>query len=164
MSNPDSEHSIRRRALVPKDQCPMALAAEILGDRWTLLILREAFYGVQRYDDMRADLDAPRSMLSDRLAKLVAAGIMTRQAYQEPGERERHAYALTASGRALALTLSALTQWGEAHVLGEQAPVGIIDASTGEELRVAFVNRAGKSVEPGKARLAKREGSDRWTR
>lgn len=138
----------------------MALAAEILGDRWTLLILREAFYGVQRYDDMRADLDAPRSMLSDRLAKLVAAGIMKRCAYQEPGDRERHAYALTASGRALALTLSALTQWGEAHILGKPAPVGIVDVSTGDELHVALVNSAGTPVELGKARLAKRSASE----
>ncbi|TKT75103.1 helix-turn-helix transcriptional regulator [Aquamicrobium sp. LC103] len=134
----------------------MALAAEMVGDRWTLLILREAFYGVQRYDDMRADLGAPRSMLSDRLARLVEQGIMTRRAYREPGDRERHAYVLTESGRALALTLSALTQWGEAYILGRPAPVEIVDGSTGGALRVALVDEAGIPVEPAKARLSRR--------
>lgn len=156
MSNSDSDPSIRRRAMVPKDECPMALAANILGDRWTLLILREAFYGVQRYDDMRADLGAPRSMLSDRLAKLVEQGIMARRTYREPGDRERQAYVLTEPGRDLALVLSAMTQWGEVHILGHPAPVEIVDRSTGEALRVALVNKAGALVDIENTKLAKR--------
>lgn len=134
----------------------MALAADIIGDRWTLLILREAFYGVQRYDDMRLDLDAPRSMLSARLARLVAQGLMERRAYREPGDRVRHAYGLTAAGRDLALTLSALTQWGEAHVLNGPAPVGLVDRRTGRPLRVALVDEAGRAVDAAEARLAPR--------
>ncbi|WP_439575321.1 winged helix-turn-helix transcriptional regulator [Phreatobacter sp.] len=134
----------------------MALAAEAIGDRWTLLILREAFYGVQRYDDMRQDLDAPRSMLSDRLARLVERGILERRAYQEPGDRARHAYVLTPSGRDLALTLAALTQWGEAHVLGRPAPVGLVDRQTGRPLRVALVDEAGRAVDAAAARLVRR--------
>lgn len=133
----------------------MALAAEIVGDRWTLLILREAFYGVQRYDDMRADLAAPRSMLSNRLALLVEKELMARRAYREPGDRERHAYVLTESGRALALTLMALTQWGETWVLGHPAPVKVIDSTTGETLRVALVNEKGVEKDPSNARLAR---------
>lgn len=134
----------------------MALAAEIVGDRWILLILREAFYGVQRYDDMRADLGAPRSMLSDRLARLVEKGLMSRRAYREPGDRERHAYTLTESGRGLALTLMALTQWGETWVIGRPAPVEVVDATTGEALRVALVNKGGAPVDAGQARLVRR--------
>ena len=122
----------------------MARAAELLGDRWTLLILREAFYGVQRYDDMRADLDAPRSMLTDRLKKLVKAGLMTRKAYREPGSRTRGAYALTTMGRELALTFMALTQWGESHVTQRRAPVEIVDRHTGRSLRVELVTESGK--------------------
>lgn len=134
----------------------MALAAGIIGDRWTLLILREAFHGVQRYDDMRADLGAPRSMLSDRLARLVENGLMMRRAYREPGDRERHAYVLTEAGRALALTLMAMTQWGETWVLGRPAPVKLVDGATGETLHVALVNRKGAPADIGKARLARR--------
>lgn len=135
----------------------MALAAEILGDRWTLLILREAFYGVQRYDDMRADLGAPRSMLTDRLGKLVDRGLMERRPYREPGARTRDAYALTEAGRALALTLLALTQWGEAHVVRARAPIEIIDRETGEPLRVALVDAKGKVADLKKAAIALRD-------
>ena len=110
---------MRQRALVPKADCPLALAAEVVADRWTMLILREAFYGVRRYDDMLADLGAPRSTLTDRLAKLVKHGLLTRQAYKEQGDRERKAYILSPKGAALATTLVALTQWGDKWVFGE---------------------------------------------
>lgn len=157
MSNSAKTETIRRRALVPKEDCPLALAAEILGDRWTLLILREAFYGVQRYDDMRADLGAPRSMLTDRLGKLVERGLMTRRPYREPGSRTRDAYVLTEAGRALALTLLALTQWGEAHVLQGPAPVEIFETATGRPLRVELVDEDGQVVDLRAAGLRKRE-------
>jgi len=124
----------------------MALAAEIIGDRWTLLILREAFYGVSRYDDMLADLGAPRSMLTDRLNRLVARGILCRQAYREPGSRTRQAYRLTEAGQQLALTLLALTQWGEDHVTGRETPVEIVDRSDGRKLRVALIADQAASV------------------
>lgn len=134
----------------------MALAADIIGDRWTLLILREAFYGVQRYDDMREDLAAPRSMLSNRLTRLVEQGLMCRQPYRESGDRERHAYVLTNSGRALALTMMALTQWGEAWLIGARAPVEVIDSRTGEALHVAVVHEDGTPADITNARLQKR--------
>lgn len=135
----------------------MALAAEMIGDRWTLLILREAFYGVSRYDDMLADLGAPRSMLTDRLNRLVARGILRRQAYREPGSRTRHAYKLTKAGQDLALTLIALTQWGEEHVIGRQAPVEVVDRTDGRRLRVALIADEGAAVPLGAAVLRLRE-------
>lgn len=134
----------------------MALAAEILGDRWTLLILREAFYGVQRYDDMLADLGAPRSMLTDRLGKLVDCGLMARRPYQEPGARTRHAYVLTDAGKSLALTLLALAQWGEEHILNAPAPVEIVDKTSGHPLRVALVTENGDIADLRSARLSLR--------
>jgi DNA-binding HxlR family transcriptional regulator len=157
MSNTPPETSIRRRAFVPKEVCPMALAAEILGDRWTLLILREAFYGVQRYDDMRCDLGAPRAMLTNRLAKLVELGLMTRRPYQEQGERVRYAYVLTKAGGDLATTFVALTQWGEHHVLGKRAPVETIERSTGRRLRAELIDEQGEVVNASRAALVKRE-------
>lgn len=157
MSNSAANHPIRKRALVARDACPMALAAEILGDSWTLLILREAFYGVQRYDDMRADLDAPRSMLTNRLGKLVECGLMSRSPYQEDGSRTRDAYVLTEAGRALALTLIAMKQWGERYILGGPAPVAIVDRSTGRELHVGLMNENDKAVALSSATLSIRE-------
>ena len=127
----------------------MAQAAEIIGDRWTLLILREAFYGVVRYDDMLADLGAPRSMLTDRLAKLVDRGLMTRAPYQEPGARTRQAYVLTEMGRSLGLTLIALSQWGEANLLDHPAPVEFVHRESGAVLRLGLLDDAGSSVSLG---------------
>ncbi|MEX0284617.1 MAG: winged helix-turn-helix transcriptional regulator [Paracoccaceae bacterium] len=133
----------------------MARAAELLGDRWTLLVLREAFYGVQRYDDMRADLGAPRSMLTDRLNKLVKRGLMQRRAYQDPGDRPRQAYVLTQKGKDLALTLIAITQWGEDHVLNGPAPVQVVDRQTGQRLRVELVDENGEIADLRNAVLSK---------
>lgn len=133
----------------------MALASEIIGDRWTMLILREAFYGVRRYDDMLADLNAPRSMLTDRLNRLVNQGIMARQPYKEPGSRTRDAYALTAAGKELALTFLALTQWGEAHLTREPAPVKAVHRQTGKPLKVILSDGSGEPVDLAMASLQK---------
>lgn len=140
MSNSGSSKSVRRRAPVLKEQCPLAQAAELLGDRWTLLILREAFYGVVRYGDMLSDLDAPRSMLTDRLTKLVDNKLMKRMPYQESGSRTRQAYVLTQAGRELSLTLIALSQWSEANLSNKRGPVTFVEKHTGAPLRVALID------------------------
>lgn len=124
----------------------MALAAEILGDRWTLLVLREAFYGVTRFDDMREDLGAPRSMLTDRLGKLVERGLMIREPYREPGSRTREAYVLTSAGKDLALTLLALMQWGDDHLRDDAPPIAIVERKSGKPVRVELVTASGKVV------------------
>ncbi len=135
--------NVRRRAPIPKETCPLALSAEILGDKWSLLIIREAFYGVVRYDDMLADIGAPRSMLTDRLSKLVNFGLLKREPYQEPGERVRHAYVLTGKGRSLGPTLIALSQWGEEHILRTPAPVYFVERSSQTSVHHALISDAG---------------------
>lgn len=156
MSNPEHQDSIRRRALVPREDCPMAQAAEFLGDRWTLLILREAFYGVQRYDDMLTDLKAPRSMLSNRLGKLVEKGLMNRRPYREPNSRVRYAYVLTEAGQALAPVFIALTHWGEKHLGIGESPVKIIERASGDAVRLCLQNSEGKEVDIKSLMLTKR--------
>jgi Predicted transcriptional regulators len=146
MSNSDSLPVVRRRAPVPKSECPLALASEFLGDRWSLLVLREAFYGVIRFDDMLNDLGAPRSMLASRLAKLCHAGLLETLRYQEPGVRAREAYHLTEKGQALATTLIALGQWGEQYLTGKPAPVAFIRRSDGSPLKVALVETTVASI------------------
>lgn len=122
------------------------MAAREIGDRWSLLILREAFYGVMRYEDIRADLGIPRSILSDRLAKLVARGFLEKRPYREGGDRPRFAYGLTGKGRGLATALIALTRWGEAHILGRPGPVDIVDRTTGRSVTAALVDETGRIV------------------
>lgn len=131
----------------------MARSAEILGDRLTLLILREAFFGVVRYDDMSADLGGSRSMLTNRLSALVAEGLMGRISYREPRSRARQAYTLTSSGRALGVTLIAMSEWAELYLLGSPAPVEFVDKDTGEALKVSIVDRSGRRVPLGQVKI-----------
>ncbi len=91
--------------------CSLARALEVVGERWTILVLRDLFFGVRRFTDLRAHLDIPRAVLTDRLARLVAEGVLTRTEYR----RGRYEYTLTPHGRELWPALFALAQWGERH-------------------------------------------------
>ena len=135
----------------------MALSADLLGDRWMLLILREAFYGVRRYEDMLADLGAPRATLTDRLNRLVSHGLLVREPYQEPGSRTRQAYRLTTAGQALGTVLIALSEWGEGHLLASAAPVEFVEAKSGSALRLALVDEKCAEVPLEKVRIRLRE-------
>jgi DNA-binding HxlR family transcriptional regulator len=100
-----------------RQDCAFARALELLGERWTLLIVRDAFYGVRRYGDFLAHLDAPRAVLSQRLAALVEAGVLERRQYQDAPVR--HEYALTSRGEELWPVIYTLGRWGERHLVTE---------------------------------------------
>src|SRR5258708_32760933 len=93
-----------RRSPVPPDQCNLWKAFGLIGDRWTLVILRSALYGVRRFDDFQVELEIPRSELSDRLSGLDELEIMESREYREVGQRARSGYTLTASAPALGLS------------------------------------------------------------
>jgi DNA-binding HxlR family transcriptional regulator len=94
------------------DNCPIARSLSVIGDRWTLLILRDCFLGKTRFDAFQQSLGLTRHVLSERLAKLVDAGVLTKEAYT----KGRYDYRLTPQGKALAPVLSSLFDWGKAHV------------------------------------------------
>lgn len=122
----------------------------LLGDKWTLLVVREALYGVTRFDAMQANLGLPRTVLSDRLKRLTAAGVLKRRPYKEPGARARHQYVLTPMGVDLALPLIALMQWGEKHLFGDMSGAGpaaaIVERATGAPLRAGLAREDGGPV------------------
>jgi DNA-binding HxlR family transcriptional regulator len=93
--------------------CSLARALETIGERWTLLIVRDAFYGVRRFSDFRAHLDVPKAVLSDRLGGLVEDGILERR--PDPDRGGRHIYELTAAGRDLWPVVYAMLTWGARH-------------------------------------------------
>ena len=133
-----------RRSPVPPDQCNLWKAFGLIGDRWTLVILRSALYGVRRFDDFQTELEIPRSVLSHRLAGLVELGIMERREYREDGQRARIEYPLTDMGRALGLPFMAMTEWSD-HWIGKgTSPLTLRSKTTGQRLRVAMVDEAGK--------------------
>src|SRR5690348_7302888 len=82
-----------------EQDCALARALEVVGERWTLLILRDAFYGVRRFSELQAHLDIPKAVLSDRLNTLVGDGVLER--VPDPEHRGRYLYELTQSGRDL---------------------------------------------------------------
>lgn len=99
-----------------KQNCSLARALEVVGERWTILVLRDLFYGIHRFTDLQAHLDIPRAVLTDRLARLAEEGVVARSEYQ----RGRYSYTLTEHGRELWPALFALSRWGDRH----NAPLG----------------------------------------
>ena len=94
--------------------CSVARALEIVGERWTLLIIRDAFLGLRRFDQFQASLGIARNVLADRLSRLVQEGILDRVRYNE--RPERYEYRLTPKGRDLGIALAGLRQWGDKYL------------------------------------------------
>ena len=92
--------------------CSIKRTLDVVGEKWTLLVLREAFYGARRFEEFLANVGCARTLLSERLATLVEHGVLHREPYRESGQRERHEYLLTEKGRDLFAALVVLMQWG----------------------------------------------------
>lgn len=105
---------------VVDEQCPVSLSAALLGERWTLLLLRQAFLGTRRFEDFQSALDISRSVLTDRLGTLVEAGVLRREAYKDA--RTRYEYRLTEKGLDLYPVLVALRRWGDRWLAPERGP------------------------------------------
>ena len=99
-------------------ECSVAQSLEVIGEWWTLLIIRDAFMGVTRFDDFAKRLGIARNVLTARLDKLVDAGVMDRVPYEE-GERPRFDYRLTDRGRALWPVITTIRQWGDEWITGK---------------------------------------------
>lgn len=104
------------------ENCTIGRAMEVLGERWTFVVLREVFNGIRRFEDMRRHTGIPRQVLTDRLALLVEQDILRREAYREPGQRERHEYRLTEKGFALSPVLVAVAAWGDRYLADPDGP------------------------------------------
>jgi DNA-binding HxlR family transcriptional regulator len=121
------------------DDCSIARTLALLGERWTLLVLREAFRGVRRFDDIRANTGAPRQVLSDRLGTLVDTGVLRREPYQVLGHRARHEYRLTRKGMELYPILVAVMRWGDRHLAdADGPPVRLTHADCGATVDVTL--------------------------
>jgi DNA-binding HxlR family transcriptional regulator len=133
-------------AQTPRD-CTIADALEVVGDRWSLLVVRELFYAQRRFTEIARNTGAPRDILTTRLRKLVEHGVITREQYSQ--RPPRYEYRLTDIGRALSPVLLTLKQWGHEHVRKGDDPVRF-DHTCGNEF-VAEVHCAacGDPLEPG---------------
>jgi len=95
------------------DNCSIKRALDVVGEKWALLVMREAFYGARRFDQFQARIGCARNILSERLVTLTTAELLSRVPYREAGQRERHEYRLTAKGLDLITAVIALMQWGD---------------------------------------------------
>ena len=102
--------------------CQIEGTLAVIGEKGSLVVLREVFNGVRRFADMQRHSGLPRQVLSNRLASLVEHDVLRRVPYRAEGERERHEYRLTAKGFDLYPVLAALAQWGDRYVAGPAGP------------------------------------------
>lgn len=117
--------------------CSVARTLSVIGDRWTLLLLRDAFLGVRRFEHFQRDLGTTRHLLSERLSKLVEHGILRRVRYQE--RPDRYEYRLTDKGLDLQPVLLALVGWGDRWMAGEDGPPMIyVHRNCGNEIAPAY--------------------------
>jgi DNA-binding HxlR family transcriptional regulator len=105
-------------------QCSIARTLEIVGERWTLLIVRDALLGTHRFDEFLTSLGIARNVLTDRLGRLVDNGILERRRYQD--RPPRWEYHLTDRGRELSTPLLALMHWGDRHLAGPAGPPRLV--------------------------------------
>lgn len=120
--------------------CSIAKAADVVGDPWTLLVLRDAIIGVTRFDDFSRRLGIPRATLSSRLDGLCATGLMERRRYQDHPPRDE--YVLTEQGRATRSIVVAFMRWGDQWRRDDPPPTRLVDAATGREIDPVLVDRA----------------------
>jgi len=128
--------------------CAIGAAVGLIGERPTFLVLREAFNGVRRFDDMQRRTGMPRQVLSQRLARLVAEGLLRKVRYQDAGQRSRDEYRLTSKGLDLYPVLVALMEWGDRYAVGQAGPQVLLQhRDCGEPVRLQLSCRAGHVLE-----------------
>lgn len=126
--------------------CPIARSLEVVGERWTFLVLREAFLGHTRFTEFRERLGVSPDVLAARLTTLVEFGVLARHTYREDGAREREEYVLTDAGRELMPALGALAQWSNEHRPTGAPPTIAYRSADGDPLTVTFTRPDGRSV------------------
>ena len=120
-------------------QCPIARGLDRVGEWWSILILRDAFHGLTRFDEFQKSLDIAPNMLTRRLASLVEAGLLEKRQYSE--KPPRHEYVLTPRGRDFRPVLIAMLAWGNRQFAEEGIAVDVVDAKTGKVAEPIVVDR-----------------------
>ncbi|HZU74936.1 MAG TPA: helix-turn-helix domain-containing protein [Acidimicrobiales bacterium] len=133
--------------------CSVAQCLEVVGEWWSMLIVRDAFLGVTRFDQFQERLGISRNVLNQRLARLVAAGVLEKLAYSD--HPPRYDYRLTAKGRDLWPVLTAMRQWGDRHAAPDGPPLTVLHKECGRECQAVMVCSAcGEPVGPRDVRVA----------
>jgi DNA-binding HxlR family transcriptional regulator len=153
---PDDAGSGRREPTAPEGspissiaECSIAATLEVVGDRWTVLILRDVFRGVRRFAQLQADLGIAKNLLSDRLSRLVEHGVLERVPYQS--RPLRHEYCLTPKGADLSTALIALMGWGDRWYAPDGVPTILLHEDCGTPIaQTVHCPHCNEPVNPGK--------------
>lgn len=138
--------------------CPLPAAVELIGEKWAFLILRGAFNGLQHFEEFQAGLGIARNILSDRLGKLVAGGILERS--PDPNDGRRVIYSLSAKGEDLLPVVLALRQWGEKWGYGTMS-IALADKRDGKPVRkICVLSHDGRELKLGDMIWIQREDAD----
>jgi len=141
-----------RRTSFEQMNCSIAQCLEVVGEWWSLLIVRDAFLGIRRFDDFQARLGISRNVLNQRLNHLVEHGIFRRVQYQE--HPPRHEYRLTDKGRDLWGVITAMRQWGDAWAAPDGPPVEVVHLGCGQISRaVPTCSHCGETLDARSVRV-----------
>jgi DNA-binding HxlR family transcriptional regulator len=141
-------------------RCSIARSLDVLGEKWTLLVVREAFFGATRFADFRARLGIAPDVLTARLETLVEGGVLARRPYRDEGQRQREEYVLTEAGAELKTVLAAFVAWGDVHRPSGFGPSTVyVDRDTEEPVRIAFVTDDGRELAPEDVTVVKGPGA-----
>lgn len=145
-----------QRLAYSAENCSIGRTLEVVGEKWSLLVLREAFFGLRRFDDFHRALGCARNLLSARLSTLVDHGILERSSYREPGQRSRAEYRLTRKGAELFPALMGLLEWGDRWTADPAGPaLAVRHRGCGAPVHTSLTCDAGhrglnaRDVEPG---------------
>ena len=142
----DLDPALRRRR-VPAPDCSIDRALQVVSTRSAMLLMREIFYGVTRFDELTARVGISEPVAAARLKELVGAGLLEREPYREPGQRTRHAYRLTEKGADLLPVIVGLMRWGDRWAPAEAGPpVELTHLGCGEPVRAELRCAAGHEV------------------
>ena len=131
-------------------RCSVARTAEVVGDSWSVLVLRDLFNGIHRFDELATHLGVARNVLTRRLGTLIDHGVVVRVPYQEPGARVRHEYRLTQAGRDLRPVILAMLAWGDTYRAGADGPpMAVEHRECGAPVHVELRCAAGHPIDGG---------------
>lgn len=137
-----------------RELCPVGKALKELGDKWVLLLLRELFYGFRRFEEFQETLKISRSVLSTKLNKMLADGLIEKRLYHIENERPRHEYHLTRKGKDLFKIIIALSEWGNQHLVkaGEYTAT-FVDIESKKNVQLSYTDEAFVPIHPKNIRM-----------
>lgn len=130
-----------------RDFCPVTKAMREIGDKWTLLIMRECFWGFRRFDDFQTNLNISKSVLTTKLNQMIELDLLEKQSYKETGKRTRYEYRFTQKGKDLTKIILSFLDWGNKYLVNEgEKTIKVVDKMTKKEVNIDILDHSGKRL------------------